>query len=316
MGSESPTPELREGNALGRVLVTGGCGLIGSALIQRLTAAGHETVNFDLSANFGKAPMDITDIESVAAAMEKCTGVVHLAAVSRVVWGQRDPVRCWEVNVKGTRNVLAAAADREARAPWVLVASSREVYGQASSFPVPEWAPYRPLNAYARSKVEVENLAASSRRDGLHTSVVRFSGVYGAIADHADRVAPGFARLAAEGGTLRVDGEDTTLDFTHIEDVAAGLQMMTEVLAAGAGPLPPVHFVSGRGTTLRELADVAVEAAGSGIVEVGPPRDYDVSKFIGDPSRAEQLLGWRSSTVLEEGMKRLVEDFRSASATA
>jgi UDP-glucose 4-epimerase len=159
-------------------------------------------------------------------------------------------------------------------------------------------------------------MVVSSKKDGLRTSVVRFSSVYGAIADHADRVAPGFARLAAEGGTLRVDGEDTTLDFTHIEDVASGLQMMTELLAAGDGPLPPVHFVSGRGTTLRELADIAVKAAGSGIVEVGPPRDFDVNKFIGDPSRAEQLLGWRSSTVLEEGIMRLVEDFRSTASSA
>lgn len=299
-----------------RILITGGCGLIGSALARRLTAAGHETINFDLSGYCGRAPMDITDIESVAAAMESCAGVVHLAAISRVVWGERDPVRCREVNVKGTRNVLAAAAARGARAPWVLVASSREVYGQASSFPVPEWAPYRPLNVYARSKVEVENMVVSSRKDGLCTSVVRFSSVYGAIADHADRVVPGFARLAAEGGTLRVDGEDTTLDFTHIEDVTDGLQMMTDLLSAGHGLPPPVHFVSGRGTTLRELADIAVKAAGSGIIEVGPSRDYDVNKFIGDPSRAEQLLGWRSSTVLEEGIKRLVEGFRSRASMA
>jgi UDP-glucose 4-epimerase len=255
--------------------------------------------------------MDIRDIESVAAAMENCTGVIHLAAVSRVVWGQRDPLRCREVNVEGTKNVLAAAAARGARAPWVLVASSREVYGQASDFPVPESAPYRPLNAYARSKVEVENIAVSSKKDGLRTSVVRFSSVYGDIVDHSDRVAPRFARLAAEGGTLLVDGEDTTLDFTHIDDITGGLRIMTELLAAGDGPLPPVHFVSGRGTTLQELANIAVTSAGSGIVEVGPPRDYDVNKFIGDPSRAEQLLGWRSSTGLEEGTKRLVDDFRS-----
>jgi len=148
---------------LDRVLITGGCGLIGSALTRRLTAIGHETVNFDLAANYSRVPMDITDIESVATAMENCTGVVHLAAVSRVVWGERDPVRCREVNVKGTGNVLAAASARGAQAPWVLVASSREVYGQATSFPVREWAPYRPLNAYARSKVEVENMAAASR---------------------------------------------------------------------------------------------------------------------------------------------------------
>ncbi len=300
---------------MGRILITGACGLIGSALARCLEAAGHEVIGFDRSAHYVKVPMDITNLRSVAAAVAGCTGVVHLAAVSRVVWGERDPIRCREVNVRGTRNVLSAVAAQGVRAPWVLVASSREVYGQASSFPVSELAPFRPLNAYARSKVEAEDLVAASRDDGVRASVVRFSSVYGVMADHADRVAPGFARQAAEGGTLRVDGEETTLDFTHIEDVTSGLQIMTELLSAGDGPLPPVHFVSGRGTTLLELANIAVKAAGSGMVEIGSPRKYDVNKFIGDPSRAEQLLGWRSSTDLEEGIKRLVEDFRSRASS-
>jgi UDP-glucose 4-epimerase len=301
---------------LSRILITGACGLIGSALAKRLVAVGNEIINFDLLVHCNNAPMDIMNATSIAAAMEGCTGVVHLAAVSRVVWGERDPVRCREINVDGTRNVLAAAAANGVRAPWVLVASSREVYGQASNFPVSESAPFRPLNAYARSKVEMEDMAAASRRDGMRTSVVRFSSVYGAMTDHADRVVPRFARQAADGGTLRVDGEDTTLDFTHIEDVASGLHIMTELLSAGDGPLPPVHFVSGRGTTLRELADITIQAAGSGTVEIGQPRKYDVSKFIGDPSRAEQLLGWRDGTSLEEGIKRLVEDFRSSPTSA
>ena len=301
---------------MGRILVTGGCGLIGSAIAQQLRAAGHEIVNFDLSVDCKTNSADITDIESVASVVENCTGVVHLAAISRVVWGQRDPTRCWEVNVKGTNNVLACAAARGTKAPWVLVASSREVYGQATSFPVPEWAPYRPLNVYAKSKVEVENMARESMKNGLRISIVRFSSVYGSVADHADRVAPGFARLAAEGKPLRVDGEDTTLDFTHIADVANGLQALTELLSMDNGSPPPLHFVSGRGTTLRELADIAVQAAGGGVVQIGQARDYDVSKFVGDPSRAERILGWRSNTILEAGIKRLVDDFRSTVSSA
>lgn len=254
--------------------------------------------------------MDVTDATSVAAAIEGCSGIVHLAAVSRVVWGERDPVRCREVNVEGTRNVLTAAARMGRKAPWVLVASSREVYGQAAAFPVPESAPFRPLNVYARSKVDVENMVAASRAEGLRASVIRFSSVYGSTMDHPDRVVPAFARLAARGNVLRMDGQDTTLDFTHVEDVITALHTAIESLSAGAGPLPSLHLVSGRGTTLRELATIAIKAAGAGAAEPGPPRPYDVSSFVGDPARAKSVLGWRASVTLEAGISRLVEGFR------
>lgn len=297
---------------MSRILITGARGLIGTALTRRLTAAGREVVAFDIADRHSGHRMDVTDSQSIAAAIEGCTGIVHLAAVSRVVWGERDPARCREVNVRGTRNILAAAARNGSHNPWVLVASSREVYGQATEFPVRESAPFRPLNVYARSKVDVEQMVASSRRQGVRASAIRFSSVYGSVTDHADRVAPAFARLAAAGDTLHVDGSGTTLDFTHVEDVAAALQTAIELLSAGDGPLPPLHLVSGRGITLPELAELAIKAAGRGVVEVGPPRSYDVSQFVGDPARAEQILGWRASIGIEEGIYRLVECFRDA----
>jgi len=298
------------GEFLSPILITGACGLIGTALIRRLTAAGREVVALDIVGPSQQIRLDVTDSRAIAAAIEGCAGIVHLAAVSGVVWGERDPVRCREVNVKGTRNILAAVARKESQSPWVLVASSREVYGQATEFPVRESAPFRPINAYARSKVDVEHMVASCRNEGLRASTIRFSSVYGSVTDHADRVAPAFARLAAAGDTLHVDGSGTTLDFTHVEDVAAALHTAIELLSAGDGPLPPLHLVSGRGITLPELAELAIMAAGRGAVEVGPPRSYDVSTFIGDPARAEQILGWRASIGIEEGIYRLVECFR------
>jgi UDP-glucose 4-epimerase len=286
-----------------RILMTGSSGLIGSALAGRLQASGQEVAAFDIAGGCH----DILDGGAVAAAMNGCSGVVHLAAVSRVVWGERDPARCREVNVAGTGNVLAAARE-SGRDPWVLVASSREVYGDAGRFPVPESAPLRPLNAYARSKADVEGLVAAGSAAGQRVSVVRFSSVYGSTADHADRVAPAFARQAAAGQTLRVDGPGTTLDFTHLDDVAAALHRAVDVLSAGGG-LPPLHLVSGRATTLAELAEIAVRAAGRGQVELAPARPYDVRKFVGDPARAAVVLGWRASTPLEDGIARLVQGF-------
>ena len=293
---------------MARILITGTRGLIGSALARRLASVKRNVVRFDIVDRQDGMSMDVTDRTSIARVLDGCSGIVHLAAVSRVIWGERDPIRCREVNVEGTRNILAAA-QKASPSPWILVASSREVYGQAAEFPVPESAPFNPLNTYARSKVDVENLVASSRKEGLRASVIRFSSVYGTVKDHTDRVVPAFARLAATGGTLRIDGQETTLDFTHIDDVVAALQIATELLSAGDGPLPSLHLVSGRGTALPEVASIAIKAAGRGSVEFGSPRPYDVSAFIGDPARAEQVLGWRTSITLEEGINRMVGCF-------
>lgn len=290
---------------MGRILVTGSRGLIGSALVGALTRDGHEPVHYDIA---GDRRQDVTDLRVLSAAMSGCSGVVHLAGVSRVVWGERDPTRCRRVNVNGTRNVLTAAAKTTGTPPWVLFGSSREVYGQAVRLPVPESAPHAPLNCYARSKTEAESLVRAARESGLSTSIVRFSSVYGSTADHADRVVPAFARLASLGTTLRVDGSDTILDFTHLDDVVGALVRMTEILSV-SGRLPTLHLVSGHGTRLAELAHFAVATAGGGRVALGRPRAYDVERFVGDPERAGRILGWRARVGIEEGMRRLIEAF-------
>lgn len=289
-----------------RILITGSQGLIGSALGSCLRSAGYEVADFDIACS--RAPMDILDKARLAMAMAECSGVIHLAAVSRVVWGEQDPVRCHQVNVQGTENVLRTASE-DPRRPWTLIASSREVYGQAAELPVDESAPFQPLNAYAASKVAAERLAAAYREAGLNVSVVRFSNVYGTITDHSDRVIPMFTRLAAAGSALRVDGGDTTLDFTHIDDVVIALQRIVELLTADRGPMPPTHLVSGRGTKLWELASLAIAEAGHGQIKIEPPRPFDVSRFVGAPARAERILGWRATIPLEEGISRMVKSW-------
>jgi UDP-glucose 4-epimerase len=232
---------------------------------------------------------DILDRAAVERAIDGCIGVVHLAAVSRVIDGERAPEVCWRTNVDGTRNVIEAAL-AELRRPWVIYASSREVYGQPGALPASEDAALAPVNIYGRSKVAAEDLTAKA---DLVTAIVRFSNVYGWVGDHADRVVPAFARQAAAGLPLRVDGSGHTFDFTHLDDTVRGVLAVVAQLEAGA-TLPPLHFVTGTPTTLGHLASLAVELAGAGspVVE-GAPRSFDVSRFHGDPSRAAAVLGWR-----------------------
>ena len=224
-------------------------------------------------------------------------------------WGDAHPDLCWETNVVGTENVVRAAAASK-RKPVLIVASSREVYGEPIALPVHEDTPVAPVNFYGRSKVACERAALKGREAGLNTAIVRFSNVYGSTADHTDRVVPAFARAASMGTTMQVCGRGLVFDFTHVEDSAIGTMMLLTALLAGERNLPPVHFVTGRATTLAQLATIANEAGGhrSAIVEA-PVRSNDVMTFVGDPTRAEQLLGWRATVAIEDGVRQLVDDF-------
>jgi nucleoside-diphosphate-sugar epimerase len=295
------------------ILITGSSGLIGSALRRAFEAQGDEVRCLDLLAR-GSSAGDVRDPQRLRAAFDRVDGVVHLAAVSRVVWAERAPDECQSTNVVGTRNVLHAAA-ASARRPWVLFASSREVYGEPEKLPVDEAAPLQPLNVYGRSKVEGEALVAAARRDGVRATVVRLSNVYGSVDDHVDRVVPAFVRAAIANDPLHVEGAEHVFDFTHVDDVASGLRSVCQLLAASGVLPPPVHLVSGVGTTLLELATMARRLAGAeSPIQVRPARRFDVTRFIGCPERARQLLGWSAQTNLETGMRGLIRSLREARA--
>ncbi|MBP5997681.1 MAG: NAD(P)-dependent oxidoreductase [Azonexus sp.] len=293
------------------ILVTGSCGLVGRRLCASLRSDGISVNELDLrgeGSNYG----DITHMADIERAIRNCTGVVHLAAVSRVVWGQRDPDLCWRTNVTGVQNLAQVALAQKSK-PWILFSSSREVYGQAPSLPVEETTPLNPLNVYARSKSKGERIVMEACNQGLQTAVVRLSNVYGCTKDHADRVIPAFAKAAVEGLPLRVEGSNHTFDFTHVDDVVRGINALIDALCSGQKLLPPLHLVSGRPTSLGELAALCLRLAKSGaVVTEAAPRSYDVAQFYGDPTRALTVLGWKSETPLEAGLMRLIDDFRQA----
>ena len=307
------TPFTSESAHLRRILITGSEGLVGSALRAALEARGTEVAGLDVR-GAGDDEGDVRDAERIRQAIAGCCGIVHLAAVSRVVWGERDPETCWAVNVGGLRNVLAAAATVRAKSsgrPWVVFASSREVYGQPNRLPATEDTPLRPINVYGRSKVEGERLVEAARGEGLRTAIVRLSNVYGSTRDHADRVVPAFARGAVLGSVLRVEGADHTFDFTHIDDTTRGIVALIDLLADGKTQPPPVHLLTGQPFSLGQLAALAADLAGTGTtITQAPPRSFDVSRFHGDPARARTLLGWVPHVEIQQGLARLIHDFR------
>lgn len=297
------------------ILVTGSAGLLGASLVSALRSEGFYVKCFDVRLDrHNPERFNILNLQAVEDAMEGCVGVIHLAAVSRVVHAQNHPELCWKTNVEGTNNIIRIAMAQRFR-PWVLFTSSREAYGQPSSLPVDENFPLKPVNIYGRSKVAAETMVNEAMNAGLRSSIVRLSNVYGSARDYLDRVVPAFAHSAAFGLPMRVDGSSNTFDFVHIDDATDGLLRIVRLLQAGERRMPPVHLVTGRPTTLGYLAQLANSLGGarSTVIEA-PPRAYDVSKFFGSPLRAAEMLGWRASVRLEEGVQRLVQKFSACTA--
>lgn len=124
-----------------------------------------------------------------------------------------------------------------------------------------------------------------------------------------------FCGAAARGGIIRVEGSSNTFDFTPVADVADGIARLVEATIAD-GLMPPIHFVSGIGTTLGQLATMTAAMAKEPVwITEAPPRDFDVSCFVGNPERAATLLGWRAKTPLRAGIARLVADLTATGAS-
>jgi nucleoside-diphosphate-sugar epimerase len=142
-------------------------------------------------------------------------------------------------------------------------------------------------------------------------NICRFSNVYGCPLDHEDRVVMAFAAAAARGGVMSVEGPENMFDFTAVTDAVDGLWRLVQATLDGER-LAPVHFVSGQGTTLGELAEIAAaRAIGDVTIKAAPARNFDVSRFVGDPARAQALLGWKARADLGNEMSKLIAALRA-----
>ena len=287
------------------ILVTGSEGLVGRKVCSLLADGGIEARHFDIARSKDE---DIRNQDALTEATRGVEGVVHLAAVSRVVWGERDPGLCQATNVEGLHSLLGCCLGKPSR-PWVIFVSSREVYGNPDQLPIGEDAPLRPLNVYARSKEAGERLTWEARDVGIRTNICRLSNVYGSVLDHPDRVIPAFAATAARGGRMRVEGSDNLFDFTSIVDIGKAMTALIDATMQGE-KLPPIHFTTGVGTSLGQLAELARQHARAPVEIVeAPKRDYDAVRFVGNPDRAQRLLGWRAEIALESGVVDLIDQF-------
>lgn len=298
-----------------KCLVTGGAGFIGSHLVNSLANAGHSVTSIDVvgpppagrprhdAATYLKGGLHERDV--LAEAMAGAEVVFHLAARSRVMPYEQDPMSGFKDNVEGTFLCLNAAATAGVRK--FVFASSREVYGNPTISRVDESQPCAPINHYGLSKVVGEHYCRLyQQRYGLDTSVARLSNVYG-IGD-SGRVIPVFVERAMRGEPLRLAGATKTLDFVHVSDVVGALRRL-----GGPEVCPGEVFNVGSGieTTLGDLADkIIVLAGGKSSIIDAPVLPQEVEHFCADTAKIEAAIGYKCKVNLLMGLTEIVQNQR------
>ena len=306
-----------------KILITGGAGFIGATLAEELIKKGgykvyvldikDDPVNLrDVIDEVTYIHGDIRDTELVNNIFRdvEFDGVVHLAAVSRVIWGEKDPDLCVSTNVGGTKTVLEALSKSPAK-PWFIYGSSREVYGEPEKLPVRESDPKKPINIYGRAKLEGEKLTEKYVKEyGIDAIILRFSNVYGNEKDIMDRVIPRFVLNALKGIPLEIHGGAQVFDFTFIDDTVRGIIASMEYLQKhkGESVIEDFHLLTGKATKIVELPEIISRHLGKNVeVIYTEPRNYDVEHFYGDPSKAEEMLGFKAVMDIDEGIKLTIK---------
>jgi nucleoside-diphosphate-sugar epimerase len=310
-----------------KLVVTGGAGFIGSALVRTLLPLGRVTVIDNLltghQRNLEEIPdqiefhcVDIRDAAGVAPLVRGADTVFHLAAIPSVPRSIDEPVLSHEVNIDGTFNVFRAAAQGGVRR--IVYAASSSAYGDTPTLPKTETMTPMPNSPYAAQKLMGEYYASVFHSCfGIETVSLRFFNVYGPRQDPSSPysgVLSLFMKhlLNRTAPTIFGDGEQTR-DFTYVEDVAELCCKASQAQGpAGRGVAGKMYNAGNGGRySLNFIWDLLQKIEGVRIApEYGPPRPGDVRDSMSDTTAAKAELGHAPRFSIEEGLRRTLEWYR------
>jgi UDP-glucose 4-epimerase len=302
---------------MGRCVVTGGAGFIGSHLVERLLADGHEVRVLDdfstgrpenLASLAGEPRLDVHEVditapEWIAPLLHGMDWIFHLAALADIVPSIERPLEYHRVNVDGTVAMLEAA--RAVGASRFVYAASSSCYGIPDHYPTPESAEIRPEYPYALTKSIGERYVLHwAHVYGLPTVSLRFFNVYGPRARTTGTYGAVFGvflaqKLAGRPFTVVGNGEQTR-DFTFVTDVADACVAAADSDVSGA----VFNVGSGIATSVNRIVELLENDAG--VVHV-PKRPGEPDCTLADITRIRAELGWAPRVSVEDGVERLLE---------
>ena len=312
-----------------RILITGAGGFIGSHVTESLLQEGHQIralaryngrgdighlqhVPQNLRARLEVRLGDVTDPFLVADLVKDCDVVLHLAALIGIPYSYIAPASYLATNASGTLNVLEAC--RRAKISRVIVTSTSEVYGTALYTPIDEKHPLQGQSPYSASKIAADKIAEAYYRSfDLPVVTLRPFNTYGPR-QSARAVIPTVLAQAFKGAKeIQLGNLTPQRDLTFVADTARAF-----MLAATASGIEgeTIHFGQGCAISVRELAEMCLEAAGgtatlTTVEHRSRPEKSEVGLLLSDSSKAKKLLRWSPKVALVDGLRATAEYVRA-----
>jgi UDP-glucose 4-epimerase len=326
-----------------QLLITGGAGFIGSHTVLLLLEAGHSLVvldNFATSSPVSlqrvmklsgpdattrvavvegdiRNPADLERAFAAAPSSQPIDAVIHFAGLKAVGESVSKPLRYWDVNLSGSRQLLEVMQAHGCRS--LVFSSSATLYGMPELVPIPESAPIQPINPYGHSKAAVEQLLAdlAASEAGWRIARLRYFNPVGAhpsgligedprgipnnLFPFVSQVAVGRRqRLQVFGGDWPTPDGSGIRDYIHVMDLAEGHRAALDVLLAEPPQLLTLNLGSGQGHSVLEVVAAFERASGCPVpYEVVARRSGDASSSVADPSLARQRLSWHTKCSLK-----------------
>lgn len=311
------------------ILVTGGLGFIGHNVVAELEAQGHSVIVTDTKTTYGIVPqeeldwlvaerkkkiktdrvytIDIADREGIAWLIQRHQPamVIHLASFPRQKVVNANPQWGSRSMSEGLLNLLEASSQNSV-CKFVYISSSM-VYGDfqdQTGSGVDENHSTNPIGQYGIMKLAGEWLTRDyTRRTGMAHTIIRPSAVYGPL-DVEDRVASKFLISARLGGTIQVNGAHESLDFTYVTDAARGI---AEAAISTHTNNNTYNITRGYSRTLKEAAQIAINIAGRGQMQINDPDSNFPSRGQLNIQRAQQDFGYEPRVDIEQGFRTYYE---------
>lgn len=302
-------PEAKE-NAPVHVLVLGGCGFIGSHIVDALLDRGIKVRVVDRSPEHYRQPLpkvdyrffDFHDSEQLAQALADIDVVVHALSSTTPAPSNDAPIHDIENNLIGTVQLLEMMRKRHIQR-IVFLSSGGTVYGVPQTLPIHEEHALHPLCSYAAVKIAIENyLNIYAHLHGFRPTILRTANPYGARQnpESGQGVIAAFAKRILQDQPITLWGDGSIVrDFFEVRDLACLCAMTIEQDCPGT-----FNVGSGHGHSLNEIIDSIASITGHRAdINRHPSRPFDIPEIYLDIDKAQRTFGWQPEISLESGIR-------------